>query len=64
MIEYSELRIGDYVRNKKTGVRGDVMAISYAEVKVVRHPSDLQGGLKRRQTWEIKDVERMPSERS
>ena len=55
------LGIGDYVRNKKTGVRGDVMVIyAYAPyIKVVRHPSDSSGD--RWQTWEIEDVELMPN---
>ena len=55
------LGIGDYVRNKKTGVRGDIMVI-YSElapyIKVVRHPSDSGG---RWQTWDIEDVELMPN---
>lgn len=56
------LGIGEYVRNKKTGVRGDVMVIyDNSQIRVVRHPADIQAGTSRWQTWELEDVERMPN---
>lgn len=57
------LGIGEYVRNKKTGVRGDVMGfLNNYQIRVVRHPSDIQAGSSRWQTWELEDVERVPNE--
>lgn len=56
-----DLERGEYVRNKKTGVRGDVMVI-YRDrpyIRVIRHPSDLQAGHNMWQLWPIDDVEKM-----
>ena len=53
-------KIGDYVRNKKTKQRADIMVIyeDIPYVKVIVHPADCQCNEGSRwQTWHTDDVE-------
>jgi hypothetical protein len=50
--------VGDYIRNKETKRRGDIICFYNNDtVRVIVHPSDIIYG--RWETWRIEDIEYM-----